>query len=243
MKCAFDPTYSYLNHQAAIARFVPRWRPPPGFVLTGHPQSYSGPEVRFWDMMRDVGLVAIKDVIANFARDRDLPSFSSYNRFQNTRILGKLCANESRRHGIRSPLRRGLGIVDVNVLYHSLCELPSPQQVWGHLSEMATISSSGLPGEMRPVRSLDPKAFLGTNPTGRLITSGLLSQNQLHKPKRPLAPFRFSFPIQDPTRPDPDPLSSGPVFLGRTAARSWPRHSKSHIRRGRSTTCEERPVR
>jgi hypothetical protein len=31
----------------------------------------------------------------------------------------------------------------------------------------------GLLPEMRPVAFLDPSAFVGTNPTGRLITSGL----------------------------------------------------------------------
>ncbi len=33
--------------------------------------------------------------------------------------------------GIRPPKKRALGIVDVNVLYHSLLRLASPQQVWG----------------------------------------------------------------------------------------------------------------
>jgi len=32
----------------------------------------------------------------------------------------KRCARVPSRHGIRSPLRRGFGIVDVNVLYHPL---------------------------------------------------------------------------------------------------------------------------
>ena len=67
----------------------------------------------------------IKDAIANFARDGNLPNFSSHNSFQNVRNLGNSAANEPRRHGIRSPLRRGIGIVDVNVLYHSLSGLAS----------------------------------------------------------------------------------------------------------------------
>jgi hypothetical protein len=63
MKCAFDPTYLLSQPSSSHCSVCTTVRPPPGFVLTGHPQSYSGPEVRFWDMMRDVGLVAIKDVI------------------------------------------------------------------------------------------------------------------------------------------------------------------------------------
>jgi hypothetical protein len=39
---------------------------------------------------------------------------------------GKLCANEPRPHGIRSPSRRGTGIVDVNVHHRSLSGLTSP---------------------------------------------------------------------------------------------------------------------
>src|SRR5258706_15878039 len=36
------------------------------------------------------------------------------------------------------------GAMNDNVLYHSLLRLASPQQVWGSLSEMGTICSSGL---------------------------------------------------------------------------------------------------
>jgi hypothetical protein len=35
-------------------------------------------------------------------------------------------------------------LTDDNVLYHSLLGLASPQQLLGHLCEMATIRSSGL---------------------------------------------------------------------------------------------------
>ncbi len=37
-----------------------------------------------------------------------------------------------------------------SVLYHSLLRLASPQQVWGSLSEMGTICSSGLPTRNAP---------------------------------------------------------------------------------------------
>jgi hypothetical protein len=37
-----------------------------------------------------------------------------------------------------------------SVLYHSLLRLASPQQVWGALSEMGTIYSSGLPTRSAP---------------------------------------------------------------------------------------------
>ena len=41
-------------------------------------------------------------------------------------------------------------IANDNVLYHSLLRLTSPQQVWGSLSEMGTICSSGLPTRNAP---------------------------------------------------------------------------------------------
>jgi len=65
----------------------------------------------------------IKDAIANFARDRNLPSFSSPNRLQNIRNLRELAAS-----GLNSiPLKKGLVIVHVNVLYHSVPKVASPR--------------------------------------------------------------------------------------------------------------------
>ena len=40
--------------------------------------------------------------------------------------------------------------INDNVLYHSLLRLTSPQHVWGSLSEMGTICSSGLPTRNAP---------------------------------------------------------------------------------------------
>jgi len=75
----------------------------------------------------------IKDASANFARDRNLPSFSAHNRLQNIRNL-RSSARMSRFGTEFDPLKKGLGIVDVNVLYHSLLGLASPQQVLGLLA-------------------------------------------------------------------------------------------------------------
>jgi len=58
----------------------------------------------------------IKDAIANFARDRNLPNFSSHNRLQNIPNLGS-SARMSRVSTEFDPSRRPLGIVEVNVLY------------------------------------------------------------------------------------------------------------------------------
>src|SRR6266446_6715721 len=77
----------------------------------------------------------IKDAIANNARSRS-PTTTAPPKYLCSR---KPCANIPSRHGIPSPLRRGLGVVDVNVHYHSLLGLESPKQVLGHLSEMPTI--------------------------------------------------------------------------------------------------------
>jgi hypothetical protein len=69
--------------------------------------------------------------------------------------------------------------VSDNVLYHSLLGLASPQEVWGHLSAMATIRSSGLPPRNAPIgipAFLDPSALIVTN-------SGLSSAKQHGLPR------------------------------------------------------------
>ena len=61
----------------------------------------------------------IMDAISNFARERNLPSFSSRNRLQNISNLGS--STPTSRVGTEfDPPKKGLGIVDVNVHYHSL---------------------------------------------------------------------------------------------------------------------------
>jgi hypothetical protein len=73
--------------------------------------------------------------------------------------------------GIRPPKKRALGIVDVNVLYHSLSGLASGHS--GRLAHTATIRPLGCSRKMRPLAFLDPRAFIGTNPTRELVNSGL----------------------------------------------------------------------
>ena len=62
----------------------------------------------------------IKDAIANIARDRELPKFSSHSARKSLVI-----AQGQRELGVSGtefhpPSEGGTGIVDVNVLYHSL---------------------------------------------------------------------------------------------------------------------------
>jgi hypothetical protein len=52
----------------------------------------------------------------------------------------------------------------VNVLYHSLLAWTDRSRFLDHLSEMATIRSSGLPLLNAPTAFPDPGAFLGTDP-------------------------------------------------------------------------------
>src|SRR5258708_31196464 len=70
----------------------------------------------------------IKDAIANIARDRILPSFPATTAFKISVISEspeRMC-----RVGTKfDPVKKGLGTVDVNVLYHSLFESASPQWV------------------------------------------------------------------------------------------------------------------
>src|SRR6266853_2035449 len=84
--------------------------------------------------------------------------------------------------GIRPPKKRPLGIVDVNVLYHSLNGSASPQEVSCLFSAPATILSGRLPTRNVSGRFMDPGAFVGTNATDEPITSGLpVTRAQLHK--------------------------------------------------------------
>jgi len=55
--------------------------------------------------------------------DRNLPSFSGRNHLQNIRNLGS-SARMSRFGTEFDPLKKGLGIVDVNVLYHAQIWMP-----------------------------------------------------------------------------------------------------------------------
>ena len=70
-------------------------------------------------------LCMIKDAIANIARDCNLPSFPATTASKISVISEALseCA-ASARNSIS--FKKGLGTVDVNVLYHSLFELASP---------------------------------------------------------------------------------------------------------------------
>ena len=64
----------------------------------------------------------IKDAIANFARDRNLPNFSSLNRLQDIRNLGS-SARVIRVGAEFDPPKKGVfGVVDVNVLYHGVLQ-------------------------------------------------------------------------------------------------------------------------
>ena|ERR1700723_4023710 len=81
-------------------------------------------------------LCMIKDAIANIARDRNLPSFPATTASKISVISEALseCA-ASARNSIS--FKKGLGTVDVNVLYHSLFELASPRRVLGALGRQA----------------------------------------------------------------------------------------------------------
>jgi hypothetical protein len=64
----------------------------------------------------------IKDAIANIARDRNLPSFPATTASKISVVSEALseCAAAARNS---IPLEKGLGTVDVTVLYHSLSGL------------------------------------------------------------------------------------------------------------------------
>jgi|HubBroStandDraft_3_1064219.scaffolds.fasta_scaffold745907_1 hypothetical protein len=84
------------------------------------------------------------DAIANFARDRNLPNFSSRNRLQNIRNLGS-SARMSRVGTKFDPPEGGrFRIVDVNVLYHSLIRLASRNGSWMSLVRDADYSATRL---------------------------------------------------------------------------------------------------
>lgn len=62
----------------------------------------------------------IKDAIANIARDRELPKFSSHERPQKSRDRARSARIRCIGTEFHPPSEGGTGIVDVNFLYHSL---------------------------------------------------------------------------------------------------------------------------